>query len=197
VALTVSNIVLPGPCKVYIAAHSTSSLEAAPASSVSYGTAWGGGWVEVGFTKGGVVLKPEVEHLTVENDQVNAPVADFITAQRGSVTFAAQEATLANIKQALGYGTITSGSTESTLGVSATDGFATYYTVGFEQYAPGASASSARYRRAIVWKALPKGEMELKAEKGEEQVVAYSLEARYEPQATASERLWKLIDRVA
>jgi hypothetical protein len=195
VSQTASNIVLPGPCLIYIAAYSSSALEAAPASSVAKGTAWGGGWTEVGFTQGGVVLKPEVEHLTPDFDQINAPVVDFITAQRGMVTFAAGEATLTNIKQALGYGTVTSGSTESSLGVSATDGFPTYYTVGFECYAPGATSSSAKYRRAIVWKALPKNELELKADKNETQLVAYSFEARYESQAASTERLWKLIDR--
>lgn len=193
--LTVGNIVLPGPVKVYIAPYSASSLESAPANSIAYGTAWGGNWVEVGYTKGGALLKPETEHLSVEVDQVNAPVTDAITAQRGTVTFAASEATLTNIKQALGYGTITTGSTESTLGVSATDYFPTYYTIGFEQYAPGADSGDSWYRRVIVWKALPKSDLELKADKAEEQVVAYNFEARYESQATSTERLWKVIDR--
>jgi len=196
VAQTVGNIVLPGPCKVYIAPYSSSALETAPANTVAYGTAWGGGWVEVGYTKGGVVLKPESEQYTVEMDQVNAPLTDFITKQMATVSFAAGEATLTNIKQALGYGTLTSGSTESTLGVSATDGISTYYTVGFEQYGPGATSSSAKYRRIIVWKALPKTEQELKADKNEEQLTAYSFEARYEAQAAATERLYKIIDRV-
>jgi hypothetical protein len=195
VTQTVGNIVLPGPCKVFMAAYSSSALEAAPAASVAKGSDWAGGWTEVGYTKGGVVLKPEVEHLAVEVDQVNAPVTDFITAQRASVTFAAAEATLTNIKQALGFGTVTAGSTESTLGVSATDGFPTYYTVGFEQYAPGADSGDNWYRRVIVWKALPKGELELKADKGEEQLIAFTLEARYEAQATSTERLFKVIDR--
>jgi hypothetical protein len=195
VTQTVGNIVLPGPCKVFIAAYSAASLQTAPASSVAYGSDWGGTWTEVGYTKGGVMLKPEVEHLSVEVDQVNAPVADAIISQTASVTFAAAEATLTNIKQALGYGTVTSGSTESTLGVSGADYFPTYYTVGFEQYAPGADSGDSWYRRVIVWKALPKGEIELKADKGEEQLVAYTLEARYETQAASTERLWKVIDR--
>lgn len=194
-ALTAGNIVLPGPVKVYIAPYSSSALEAAPASSVAYGTAWGGGWVEVGFTKGGAMLNAESEHLSVEVDQVNSPVADAIVAQRGTVTFAASEGTLTNIKQALGYGTITSGSTESTLGVSAADYFPTYYTVGFEQYGPGADGGDAWYRRVIVWKAKPSGSFELKADKAEEQVIAHTFEARWESQATATERLWKVIDR--
>ena len=193
---TAGNIVLPGPCRVFMAPYSPSALEAAPANTIAKGTDWSGGWVEVGFTKGGVLLKPETEHLSVDVDQVNAPVADFITGQRASISFTASEATLTNIKQALGYGTITSGSTESTLGVSATDGMPTYYTLGFEQFAPGAHSANARYRRIIGWKCLPKSELELKADKSEEQVVAYSFELRYEAQAASTERLYKVIDRV-
>lgn len=192
---TVGNIVLPGPCLVYIAAHSTSALEAAPASSIAKGTTWGGGWTEVGYTKGGVVLKPETGFLEVETDQSNAPVADAIISQKGNVSFVALEATLTNLKQALGHGTVTAGSTESTLGVSGADHFPTYYTVGFECYAPGATSSSAKYRRVIVWKARANGEFEVKADKAEEQAIGFSFEARYEAQATATERLWKVIDR--
>lgn len=192
---TASNIVTPGPCLIYIAPYSSSALEAAPANTISKGTAWAGNWVEVGYTKGGVVIKPEVEHLSVSPDQVNAPVVDFIVGQTATVSFVASEGTLTNIKQALGFGTVTTGSTESTLGVSATDGIPTYYTIGFEQYAPGATSSSAKYRRVIGWKALPKAEVELKADKAEEQSIAYTFELRYESQATSTERLFKIIDR--
>lgn len=193
---TIGNVVLPGPCLVYIAPYSSTALEAAPANSIAKGTAWGGGWVEVGYTKGGALLKPGSEHAEVEVDQVNSVLKDFITKQSATMSFAASEATLTNLKQAFGFGTVTSGSTESTLGVSGTDGIPTYYTVGFECYAPGATSSAAWYRRVIIWKALPKIEAELKADKGEEQLVAYSLEARYEAQATSTERLFKIIDRV-
>lgn len=193
-AQTVSNIVLPGPCLVYIAPYSSSALESAPANSIAKGTAWGGNWVEVGYTKGGVVLQANTEAFAAEYDQVNAPVHDIITKQEGTVTFAAGEATFTNIKQALGYGTVTSGSTEDTFGVSAADVFPTYYTVGFEVYGKGNSTS--KYRRAIIWKAKPVGEVELAGRKDEDQVVASQFEARYESQATSTERLWKLIERV-
>jgi hypothetical protein len=190
---TVANVVLPGPCLVYIAPYSSSALEAAPANTITKGTAWGGNWVEVGYTKGGVALQLSTEAFAAEYDQANAPVHDFITKQGATVTFAAGEATLTNIKQALGYGTTTSGSTESTLGVSGTDGLQTYYSLGFEVLAPG--LSSTKYRRALVWKAKPMGDFELAGKKDEDQVVGYSFEARYEAQASATERLWKLIDR--
>jgi hypothetical protein len=196
VTQTASNIVMPGPVLVYIAPHSTSALQAAPANTIAKGTTWGGNFVEVGYTKGGALLKTETEYLGVEVDQANAPVVDFITKQSATMEFQASEVTLANIKQALGYGTITSGSTESTFGVAGTEGFPLYYTVGFECYAPGASSSAAWYRRVIIWKARVAGSIEVKADKAEEQVLQFTLEARYEPQATSTERLFKVIDRV-
>jgi hypothetical protein len=152
--------------------------------------------VEVGYTKGGVVLSAETEKYQVEMDQVNAPVKDFIVKQNGKCTFAAGEATLTNLKQALGYGTVTSGSTESTFGVSGADGIPTYYAVGFECYAPGASSSAAWYRRVIVWRGSPAGTVELKADKGEEMVVQHEFNALYDASQTSTERLWKVIDRV-
>jgi len=196
VAQSATNIVMPGPVLVYIAPHSTSALQAAPANTIAKGTTWGGNWVEVGYTKGGAILKTETEHLAVETDQVNAPVVDFITKQTATMEFQAQEVTLTNLKQSLGYGTITTGSTESTFGVAATEGFPLYYTVGFESYAPGASASAAWYRRVILWKARVAGSIEVKADKAEEMVLQFTFEARYEPQATSTERLFKVIDRV-
>ncbi len=192
-AQSVSNIVLPGPCRVYIAPSGT----AAPASSVSKNTEWGGSWVEVGFTEGGVVLKQSTEYFEKMVDQYNASVADFVTEQTGEVTFGASEATLLNIRQALGYGTITAGSTESTLGISGADGFPTYYAVGFEVFGPGASSSNNYYRRAVVWKALPKSEVELNGKKDESMVVQYTMRATIDTSQAATERLWKLIDRVA
>lgn len=190
---TASNVVLPGPCLVYIAPYSSSSLEAAPTSSIAKGSAWGGNWVEIGYTQGGVVGTPSTDFVSPDLDQVNAPIVDFITKQGLEVTFAAAEATLTNIKQALGYGTLTTGSTESTLGVSGRDGLPTYYTIGFECLANG--LGSTRYRRLIVWKALPAGDIELKADKGEPMVVAYKFSARFESQAASGENLFKLIDR--
>jgi hypothetical protein len=187
---------MPGPVLVYIAPHSTSALQGAPANTIAKGTTWGGTWVEVGYTKGGAILKPETEHLTVETDQVNADVVDFITKQRATMEFQAQEATLTNLKQALGYGTITTGSTESSVGVAGTEGFPLYYTVGFECFAPGASSSASWYRRVIAWKCRVAGSFEVKADKAEEQAFQFAFDARYEPQAAATERLFKVIDRV-
>ena len=190
--LTSSNIVLPGPVKIYVGTASTTP----PADTIAKGTAWGGSWVEVGFTKGGAVLKPETEKYSVEVDQYNAPIKDFIVKQTAQMTFAVAEATLTNIKQAMGYGTITAGSTESTLGVGAADGIPTYNAFGFETYAPGATAANSWYRRYIIWIGSAQEGPELKGDKGEEQLVSYSVTALVDPSQSASERVYKVIDRV-
>jgi len=192
VTLTVSNVVLPAPVRVYIGPEST----AAPANSISKGTAWGGSWVEVGLTEGGATLKTEVEKYEVMVDQYNAPVKDFITKQTAQITFAVAESTLTQLKQAIGFGTVTSGSTESTLGVAATDGIPTYYAVGFEIYAPGATSSNSWYRRVIIWKGSPQAGVELKGEKGDKLMVSYEVNALVDTTQSASEQLFKIIDRV-
>jgi len=193
VTQTVNNIVVAGPVMVYV---SSSVGEAAPANSIAKGTAWGGGWTEVGFTQDGVELEIETEKFEVVTDQYNAPVKDFITGQNMSFKFNAAEGTLTNLKQALGYGTVTSGSTESTLGVSAQDGIPTNYAVGFEGYAPGATSSAVYYRRVIIWNGSVQGNFSLSAKKDGVQTVEYTVKAFPYPSATSTERLWKVIDRV-
>ena len=96
----------------------------------------------------------------------------------------------------MGFGTITTGSTESTFGVGAVDGIPTNYAVGFECFAPGASSGSAWYRRVIIWNGSPRSGNEMKADKGEEMMVSYEVKALVDPSQTATERLYKVIDRV-
>lgn len=189
---TVGNVVLPGPVMVYVATES----EAAPANTVAKGSAWAGNWVEVGFTAEGVEVEVQTEKYAVEVDQYNAPIKDFLTKQEVSFKFKAAEATLTNLKQALGYGTVTSGSTESTLGVGAADGIPTVYSVGFEAYAPGASSSNSWYRRLIIWRGSMQQMGTLEHKKDGMVTVEYSVRALVDTSQSASERLFKVIDRV-
>lgn len=190
---TVNNIVVAGPVMIY--ACSTVG-EAAPANSIAKGTAWGGNWVEVGFTQDGIELEVQTEKFAVEVDQYNAPVKDFITKQEAMFKFKAAEATLTNIKQAIGYGTITTGSTETTLGVSAQDGIPSYYAFGFEGFAPGATTSNAFYRRVIIWQGSVQQAAAMEHKKDGVTAVEYNVRALAYPTATSTERLFKIIDRV-
>jgi hypothetical protein len=192
VAVTTSNIVIPGPVLVCVAPAST----AAPANTVAKGTTWGGSWVDVGATMDGVTFNVQTEKFEVMIDQYNAPVKDFITAQNAEMTFTAGEATLTNLKQAMGYGTVTSGSTESTLGVGAVDGIGTNYAVGFECYGPGASSSQVWYRRIIIWNGSIREMGEVEGKKDAVMAVKYSVKALVDTSQTATERLFKVVDRV-
>lgn len=195
-AVDVTQIVISGACKVYIAPYSATALEAAPAYTIDYGTAWGGNWVEAGYTEGGVMLTTSQEHVTANVDQVNAPVKDGIVAQNAKISVVLKEFTLAKLKQSLGYGTVTTGgaATQDKLGVGAADFFPTYLTVGFEGYAPVANGTTAKYRRVIGWKCLPVSEQEISVKKDEIPGIKLDLDLRYEAQAASTERLYVIID---
>lgn len=191
-AVTTSNIVIPGPVVMYVGPASTT----APTSSIAKGTAWGGSWVDVGATMDGVEVSISTEKFEVEIDQYNAPVKDFITKQGVEFKFNVAEATLTNLKQAIGYGTVTTGSTESTLGIGAVDGIGTNYAFGFECFAPGATGSNSWYRRFIVWNGSPREVGNLEAKKDGVMGVTYNITALVDTTQAASERLFKIIDRV-
>lgn len=190
--LSTSNIVIPGPVLVYVAPQSA----AAPANTIAKGTAWGGTWVDVGATMDGVTISAHTTKFEVLVDQYNAPVKDFITAQGLEMKFTVAEGTLTNLKQALGYGTVTTGSTESTLGVGAVDGIGTNYAVGFECYAPGATGANAWYRRIIIWNGSIRELGDVASKKDAVQGMNYSVTALVDTTQTATERLYKVIDRV-
>lgn len=187
--VTTSNIVVPGPVIVYVGPAST----ALPANTVAKGTAWGGSWVDVGATMDGFTLSFKTEKFEVNIDQYNAPVKDFITGQGVEATFTVAEATLTNLKQALGYGTVTAGSTESSLAVGATvDTIPTSYAFGFECYAPGASTSNAWYRRFWIPIGSPREVGDTDGKKDAVQGVKYSVTALQD----TTNGIWKVVDRV-
>ena len=92
--------------------------------------------------------------------------------------------------------TVTTGSTESTLGIGANDGIGTNYAFGFECYAPGATAANAWYRRFIIWNGSPREVGNIEAKKDGVMGVTYSITALVDTSQAASERLFKIIDRV-
>lgn len=189
----VTKIAIPGPVKIYHAPYSASALETAPADTVNYGVAWGATWVDLGYTEGGAMFKASSSGYNVVPDQVNAPIAAGITEQSGTVEFTILESTLANMKIAMGYGTITAAANEDKIGVSGTDVFPTFSTLGLESLAQGSDATTSKYRRLILHKVKPVGEVEMGFNKDGAVVVKFEGEVFYEAQATASERLYKLI----
>jgi len=184
-AYDVENIVLPGPVRVMIAPWVAGAIQTPPASSVAYGASWGGSWVDVGATQGGAMLKVEEETYSVQIDQQKQPVADRKISEVATVEAVLVEATLANIKKAMGLGTITVGSTVTSFGSDGEETLPTYLTIGLEHYGPGSIAGAPKYRRTFIWKAMPKPAVELKSAPNEEQRVASRFEARWETDAPA------------
>jgi hypothetical protein len=183
VSYEVENIVLPGPVRVLIAPWVSGTIEAPPANSVAYGDDWGGDWVDVGATQGGAVMKVAEETYSVTIDQQKQPVADRKISEVATVEAVLVEATLANIKKAMGLGTITVGSTVTSFGSDGDETLPTYLTIGLEHYGPGSIAGEPKYRRTFIWKAMPKPSVELKSAPNEEQRVASVFEARREADA--------------
>jgi hypothetical protein len=181
----VENVVLPGPVRVFLAPWVEGSIETPPADTVAYGDAWGGDWVDIGYTKGGGTVKIAEEAYSVQADQQKQPILDRKTSENATVEVVMLEATLANLKKAIGLGTITVGSTVTSFGSDGDETQPTYLTVGLEHYGPGSSPGAPKYRRTFIWKAMPKPNAELKSAPNEEQVIASMFEARYEANAPA------------
>lgn len=194
-ALDASKIRINGRTKIYIAPHSTTALESAPADTVTLGTAWGDTWVEVGYTEGGAMLNIENEHTIFTPEQTLAPVTAGFAGRSGTISFAIAETTLSNLKNVLGHGTITTGaaSTEDTIGIGTTDVFATFLTIGFESDGIGSTSAASMYHRAVCWKVLPKGAVEVGTGKGDVPLFKFEGTLFHEPQAATGHELAQLM----
>jgi hypothetical protein len=193
-ALDATKIRLNGATKIYIAPYSSSALESAPADTVALGTAWGDTWVEVGYTEGGGIINFETGHTEVNVEQVNAPILANINSQTGTISFVIAETTLANLKNVMGHGTITTGAaaTEDTIGIGTTDVFPTYLTIGFEGHGIGSTAASTMYHRCIAWKVLPNAPVEINSGKSEVALFKFEGKLFHEDQAPAGAKLAQL-----
>lgn len=182
----VENIVLPGPIRMFIAPWAEGDIVTPPTSAIAYGGDWSGAdadWTEVGATQGGALLKVMEEVYSVQIDQQKQPVADRKISEVASLEAVLVEATLENIKKAMGLGTITTGSTVTSYGSDGDETLPTYLSIGLEHYGPGSIAGTPKYRRTFIWKAMPKPAVELKSAPNEEQRIASVFEARREEDA--------------
>lgn len=182
---SVDNVVLPGPVRVFIAPYVANAIEAPPANTVAYGASWGGNWVDIGYTKGGGNIKIDEEVYSVTADQSKTPILDRKVGETATLEAVLLEATLENLHTALGIGELTIGSTVTSFGSDGDETQPTYVTIGVECFGPGSTPGAPKYRRAFMWKAMPKPSVELKTDRNEEQQIASVFEARPEPNAPA------------
>lgn len=193
---TPTNVVLPGPCRVFMCSLA-SGAAVGPLDTVAYGADWAGSpaWTYVGMTEGGVVAETSWSNYVVKPDQYNAGVAEARIQDDIKVSFAMLEATITNIKQSMGIGTITTGSTSTTFGVAGNDTIITPYGLGFESYAAPLATSTSKFRRLVVWRAIQDAGFPLEAKREGAQVIGASFHGQIDTAQTASEQLWKLIDK--
>ncbi len=191
--VTVDNITVYGPARVFIAAKS----EPAPLNSIAYGTTWGGNWVDLGSTTDGsaVQFQHTIEAKQIKVDQYTSGVKSIRQSDTCELTLPLAEATLQSMKYAIGLGTYTAGATESTLKVGAIGGQVTPLAIGIEVLGTGASDSATtRYRRYICWACVPTDGMTRESGRdGSPLEMKFQLLA--DTSQAAGEELYKVINR--
>lgn len=134
-----------------------SSANAMPTDS-AWGTDWGGSWVNIGYTIGGLKFNVSTTFDDVKVDQAIDPVLTVPTGRDIRLSGQMGEFTTANVKLATGQGT--SSTTAATSGVRGHTDLAfdstlalTYLTVGMDAHASGDGESF----RPVAWRSQARG----------------------------------------
>lgn len=167
-----NNIAL-GYGRAYIAAYNSASVEALPADTVARDGSWTGNWVELGYT-GGIQYTPSVERRHVEVDQSTIEVRSFVTKQDLEIELTLKEATVENIKYALGFGTLSTSGSSGVLTVT-NNPTSNEYTLGLEGPSPSATVSAAQ--RIRINRVVPISEPEQVYNREEETMVVVRFKA--------------------
>lgn len=162
-----SDRIALGYGKAYIAAYSSGSVEALPADTTARDGSWGGNWVDLGYT-GGVQYSVSNEHRHVEVDQSTIEVMSRVTKQDVTIELTLKQASVENLKYALGFGTL---STSGSSGVLAVGNNPTLseYTLGLEGPSPDEDPTAAQ--RIQFYRVVPISEPEQVFSREEETVV--------------------------
>lgn len=175
-----------GPGVVYI---NTTVAAALPADGIAKGGSWGGTWEELGIT-GGVSLSISDERAHIEGDQSTVEYKSFVTKQTAMVVVQMKEATIANLKYALGYGTLsTSGSTE-VLQVGDNP-IVSEFSIGIEGQSPNVKAA---FRRAQIYRVVGEPDIEHVFSRSEETIIQASWKMLLHTAGTAGNNLFQVRD---
>lgn len=158
-----------------------SSANAMPSDS-AWGTAWGGSWVDIGFTDGGLRFNVSTTFSDVHVDQAIDPVLTVPTARDLRLAGSMAEFTTANMKTATGQGT--SSTTAASSGVRGHTDLAfdstialTYLTTGFDVHASGDGESF----RPVAWRAQPRGNPQVQFSATAKAVIPFELQCFPDP----------------
>ena len=158
--------------RAYIAAYA-SSPEALPADTVARDGAWGGTWTSLGYT-GGIQYSVSNEHRHVEVDQSTIEVMSRVTKQDVTIELTLKQASVENLKYALGFGTLSTSGSSGVLTVGNNPA-TVEYTLGIEGPSPDDNPTSAQ--RIIFYRVVPTSEPEQVFSKDEETVVVVRFKA--------------------
>lgn len=135
----------------------TSVAQALPADTVAKDTfgSWTS-WTHLGYTQG-VQANIGAEFKEIEVDQSTVAVRRYLTKQTVEIEATLAEATLANLKYALGYGTLSTSGSTAVLQLGDNPSL-TEYSLAMEGQSPNAAAA---FRRAQIYRCTPTSDIEL------------------------------------
>jgi hypothetical protein len=130
--MAVADILL-SPAKIYYAPVATALPNA---TSVAYGTAWGGAWADLGYTLTPITVGYTQDVFKLEVEQVTLPVKGLITMEEVTIETTLAEITAANMALAFGgsVGTTAAGTAQVALEELKSGGSSgiSYYAWGLE-----------------------------------------------------------------
>jgi len=159
--------------RAYIAAYSSIAVEALPADTVARDGSWGGNWVDLGYTAG-IQYGVSNEHRHVEVDQSTIEVMSRVTKQDVTIELTLKQASVENLKYALGFGTLATSGSSGVLTVGNNPTL-TEYTLGLEGPSPDEDPTAAQ--RIVFYRVVPTSEPEQVFSREEETVVAVRFKA--------------------
>lgn len=130
--MAVADILL-SPAKIYYAAVGTALPNP---NSIGYGTAWGGGWSDLGYTLTPISVGYSQEIFKLEVEQVTLPVKGLVTMEEVTVETTLAEITAANMLLAFGGAVTTTAAGTAQVALeelkSGGSSSITYYAWGLE-----------------------------------------------------------------
>lgn len=148
----------------------------------AWGTAWGGSWVDIGYTIGGLRLNVATTFDDVKVDQAIDPVLTVPTGRTIQLSGNMGEFTTSNMKLATGQGT--SSTTAATSGVRGHTDLAfdatialTYLAVGFDVHASGDGESF----RPVAWRSQPRGNPQVQFQSSAPATIPFEVECFPDP----------------
>lgn len=185
-----ANYTIIGAGNLLIAAAVGQALPADTVAKDTFGS-WTS-WTNLGYTQG-VQAKIGYDVKEVEVDQSTIGVRRYVTKQEVMIEATLAEATLANLKYALGFGSLsTSGSTAVlTIGDNPT---LTEYSIAVEGQSPNAAAA---FRRAQIYRVTPQSDIELVMAKDDQTLWKATFQALLYTSGAAGNNVMQIRDYTA